>query len=77
MGSDASEVLKRALALPPGDRAELVDALVVSLARESALTLHPEWETEIDRRLDELDQGEGTSLTWEEVEAELRARIRQ
>lgn len=62
-----------ALKLPPEERAELIETLIASV--EPPLPLHPDWEAEIARRLDDLDAGRAELIPGEQVFAELRALI--
>lgn len=56
MTRNATELLEAALALSEGERAELAERLTESV-RPEAGRLHPEWESELRRRVDELDSG--------------------
>jgi putative addiction module component (TIGR02574 family) len=55
MSSAAKKVLEAALALPADEREQLVGDLSVSL---EPATLSPEWQLEIARRLEEIENGE-------------------
>jgi putative addiction module component (TIGR02574 family) len=61
--------------LSPDERLRLIEALWESLRkRPEALPLTPAQREELDRRLDELDRGEGESIPWDEVKRRLRDR---
>lgn len=62
-----SELLKRGLALPPEDRERLIDQLLESLNEPAAAQLDAAWESEIERRLAEYDQGSVQAIDAEEV----------
>lgn len=65
-----------ALALSPDSRAELANRLIDSLAETPRPTLSDaEIAKEVQRRSAEMDSGEVEGISWEEVRAELRARI--
>lgn len=64
-------VLKAAMALPPSDRIRLTEALRQALPTE----LSPEWETEIQRRLDSVRSGEVQPIPAQEVMAAARSAI--
>jgi putative addiction module component (TIGR02574 family) len=69
-----AEILKAALQLPEDEREKLVDELTASLRAAGALS--PAWEAEIARRLSELEAGETTSDSAEEVLEGVEAIIR-
>jgi putative addiction module component (TIGR02574 family) len=58
MTAEVSELLKKALALPPEARAELADSLLESLDAEPADEgVEAAWSVEIQRRIEEIDSG--------------------
>lgn len=66
-----TEIKEEALKLPPEERAELVDALNISLLDEPL----PDWQRQLlDGRLDEYERDPGNTLSWEEVKASLRRK---
>jgi hypothetical protein len=65
------KVLEAALALPADAREELVDALSISL---EPVTLTPEWQSEIARRLERIEKGEAIFHDAEEHLQVLRAK---
>lgn len=70
-----SSVFDELLKLAPAKRAELALALWESLddvSREAELSLLPEQEAELDRRLAEHLSDPGSALPWEEVQRRLR-----
>jgi len=76
MPDHVSELVKRGRALPPEDRERLVDQLLESLNEPAASELNAAWESEIERRLAEYDQGSVQAIDAEEVFAKAR-RIAQ
>lgn len=70
--ADPSQLLQDALALPPRERAELAEAIMVSL---DGFDLGDEWEEEIQRRVDEVDAGRVQPLPGEEVLSRLEQRF--
>ena len=62
-----------ALKLSAEERAELAERLLTSV--EPPIPLHPAWETEIARRIADLDAGRAQAIPGEQVFAELRATI--
>lgn len=71
MTSAAKKVLEAALALPADEREQLVGALSISL---EPVTLSPERESEIARRLERVESGEATFYDAEEHLRALRAK---
>jgi putative addiction module component (TIGR02574 family) len=59
MTQDATELLKRALALPEEERAELAGSLLESLdgPPEDPEAVEAAWNEEIARRIEDLDSG--------------------
>jgi putative addiction module component (TIGR02574 family) len=59
MTQDATELLKRALAFPEEERAELVGSLLESLdgPPEDPEAVEAAWNEEIARRIEDLDSG--------------------
>lgn len=67
-----------ALKLPLEERSQLVDRLLQSLepdAQETAQVIAQAWDDEIARRVEAMDAGNGDSVAYEHVRAELRALI--
>jgi putative addiction module component (TIGR02574 family) len=71
MTADVSELLKKALALPPEARAALAGSLLDSLDETVDESAEEEWRKEIARRIEELDSGKVKPVPW----AEARRRI--
>ena len=64
-----TEIREEALKPAPEERAELMEALNVSLLDDSL----PDWQRELlDERLDAFERDPGNTLSWEEVRASLR-----
>lgn len=53
-------------ALPQHERVELL-ARVISAQPENVSALAPEWQQELDRRIQELSDGTAVTTPWEEV----------
>ncbi len=71
MTSAAREVLQAALALPTDEREELVGALSSSL---EPIALSPQWQEEIARRLQRIEDGDATFHDAENHLQSLRAK---
>jgi putative addiction module component (TIGR02574 family) len=72
MNSTMDQVLVAALALPNGDRVELVEAILASLQPEDRPPFDESWRPVIERRSQELQSGSVTGVPWSEVK--MRAR---
>ena len=77
MTQDASELLKRALALPPEERAELAGSLLESLdaADDDPRAVEAAWSEEIARRIEDLDSGKAKTVPWEEVRHRISSKL--
>jgi putative addiction module component (TIGR02574 family) len=72
MSPDVSELLKKALALPPEARAALAGSLLESLDDEPADEgVEAAWNEEIKRRIEEIDSGKVQMIPYEEVRPRL------
>jgi len=71
MSSPAIDIEK----LSTDERLRLIEALWESLRkRPGALPLTSAQREELDRRLDEIDQGDTATISWDEVKQRLRDR---
>ncbi len=75
MTADVSELLKKALALPPEARAALAGSLLESLDDEVDISVEDEWSREIARRIKELDSGKVKPIPFEEVRRQISALL--
>jgi putative addiction module component (TIGR02574 family) len=74
MSPDVSDLLKKALALPPEARADLAGSLLESLDEGPAdESVEATWSVEIKRRIEELDSGKVKPIPWEEARREVVA----
>jgi putative addiction module component (TIGR02574 family) len=76
---DPQKLLDEAMKLPASTRARLVGRLLETLDLETLDDGEDEgveeaWDTEIARRVTELDEGKVVPVPWAEVRRELRAR---
>ncbi|HEY1263304.1 MAG TPA: addiction module protein [Terriglobales bacterium] len=68
MSPDVSELLKKALALPPEARAALAGSLLESLDDGPAEEgVEAAWEEAIKRRIEDIDSGKVQMIPYEEV----------
>ena len=73
MTPDVSELLKKALALPPEARAALAGSLLESLDNTVGASAEEEWSREIARRIQELDSGKVKPIPWAEARRQISA----
>jgi putative addiction module component (TIGR02574 family) len=73
MKQDISDLLKKALTLPPEARAALAGSLLESLDETVEASAEEEWSREIARRITELDSGKIQPLPWEAARREIAA----
>lgn len=76
MTEEASEILKKALALPTEARAAIAESLLESLDPPSSdADVEGAWSEEIKRRLEDIDSGRVQLIPYEEVRRRLMARL--
>ena len=73
MTPDVSELLKKALALPPEARAALAGSLLESLDETVDSSAEEEWSREIARRIEDLDSGKVKPVPWAEARRQISA----
>lgn len=76
MSPDVSELLKKALALPPEARAALAGSLLESLDDTVDQGIEEEWNKEIGRRIAELDSGKVKPIPWAEARRQISAILK-
>jgi len=74
MSPEASDLLKRALALPSDERAALANTLLDSL-EPSNLSVEQAWDEEVARRIEDLKSGKAVTVPWEQLHRELLAMV--
>jgi len=75
MSRTAAEILEEARQLPPGDQDWLAESLLIKDKDESAEEVEAAWDSEIKRRLDEIDTGAVELVPLEDVLSRMGARI--
>ena len=75
MDTQAEQILQSALNLPPDDRVEIAESLILSLDEKRAAEIESAWAEEIKRRLDSIDRGEAKMIPWEDVIRPMRERL--
>jgi putative addiction module component (TIGR02574 family) len=73
MTPEISELLKKALALPPEARAALAGSLLESLDETVDASAEEEWNEEIARRIQELDSGKVKPIPWADARRQVSA----
>lgn len=70
---EISEILKKALALPPEARAALAGSLLESLDDSVDASVEEAWDREIARRIEELDSGKVKPIAWADARRQIAA----
>ena len=73
---DARELLKKALALPDKERADLDGSLIDSLDDNVDENAEAAWQEEIVRRLEDVQSGKVKTTSWDEVRQKGRTLLR-
>ena len=69
MAVNFETITKEALDLPPRQRLKLAEVLLVSTDEAAADDCRTEWDAEIEARVQAIDQGRETGVSFEEVMA--------
>jgi putative addiction module component (TIGR02574 family) len=75
MSPGAQRILEEALQLPPDELDWLVESLLIKDKNEPEAEIEAAWDSEIKRRLDEIDSGAVEMIPAEQVHAEMIARL--
>ncbi len=70
---DFNSVLDNALQLSPHDQVRLINALWNSVPDDLDVSLHPDWEAELERRVAKLQSGMATMTPWSQIRSEALA----
>ena len=73
MNREVSELLEKALSLPPEARAALAGSLLESLDDTAEASAEEEWNIEIARRIEERDSGKVKAILWAEARRQISA----
>jgi len=74
MNQEINELLKRALALSPEERAALANTLLDSLGPQDE-SVAEAWDREVARRMEQLKAGKAVTVPWEQLHRELLALV--
>lgn len=69
-----ASLLQQAVQLPVADRIQLVEDLWNSIAEDEAFPLSTAQQTELDRRLDEMEREPARGVDWETAKEAIRRR---
>lgn len=72
---DFNSVLEHARQLSPQDQARLIDALWDAIPTDAEVSLHLDWASELERRVNQFKTGDGVTIPWSKIRAEALARI--
>lgn len=72
---DLNKVLEQARRLSPEDQVKLIEAWWESAPPDTELLLHPEWNSELQRRMEALKKGDAATVAWTNIRAEAMARL--
>ncbi len=75
MSPEVSELLKKALALPPEARAALAGSLLESLDDTLDPSVEVAWSQEIAHRIEELDSGKVKPIPWADARRQIAALL--
>lgn len=75
MSPAAETVLSSALALPEPERLKVAAAIMDSADTPPGLLVGTEWETELKRRMAEVDAGTAVFTPWEVVRQRVHERV--
>ena len=67
MTPEVSRLLERALSLSVDEQEALADSLISNLGGKVDPGVQAAWETEIEKRIAQLDSGTAKTISWEEV----------
>lgn len=75
MSPNAQKLLDQARLLPAAQFYWLIGEMLQEGDGSSEAEIEASWKAEVERRVEAADAGTGTTNSWEEVEAPLRARL--
>jgi len=70
-----SEILEEARALPPGERAELIEQLIADTAKDIDPAIEKAWGDEAMRRLAEIEKNPSVLIPGKEAMARVRRTV--
>jgi len=70
--NEPRQILEQALLLPENQRAAIAASLLHSLDSECDTDSEAQWNSDVRRRLDEIDNGSVELIPWSEVRAKMQ-----
>lgn len=77
MVDEVRKIVEQALKMPARERAEIAQRLLESLDRQIDSDAESAWQSEVERRISELDSGRVACIPWEEVRERLMRNSRE
>jgi putative addiction module component (TIGR02574 family) len=77
VSTSADDLLESALKLPREERARIAAELIVSLAGILDEGVEAAWDAELERRIEQVDQGEVQLLDWKAVKDEIALALKR
>lgn len=78
MNQRIRQIIEEARKLSPEERMDLIDQLEAEFGSEGTPEeIEAAWMEEVGRRIERAERGEGTTYDFDEVMAELRAKLQQ
>jgi len=74
---EVRKIVEQALKMPARERAEIAQRLLESLDRQMDMNVESAWQSEVERRISELDSGQVACIPWEEVRERLMRNSRE
>ena len=74
MSYRAQNIVEEALALPPLDRAGLIERLLASFDQQSRTAIDTAWAVEAEKRIDAYDAGRTEAISLSESKARINSR---
>lgn len=75
MTREAADLLRKALALPVSERADLAGSLIESLDEANDPSVEEAWDEEVQRRMADIDSGKVKPVSLEETRRRLSAAV--
>jgi putative addiction module component (TIGR02574 family) len=75
MTQEAAELLKKALALPVSERADLAGSLIESLDEEREPSVAAAWDEEVERRMADIDSGKVKAISLDDARRRLASAL--
>lgn len=77
MVEEVRKIVEQALKMPARERAEIAQRLLESLDSQIDINVESAWQSEVERRISELDSGRVSCIPWEEVRERLIRNSRE